>query len=144
MFSTLFKLFFHIRRFSKCLPRCFQSRLLQICCTLERGVNRSLFQNIYYMSLSTRKPTVCSLCKVLTNLSMPHRLTLIDRHISPPVDFLFQESVLYTSFSQRRNHRPGLAYADSAGRSGLMHYAEAIMFVFSRRAGHLYLTHSQS
>ena len=26
-----------------------------------------------------------------------------DRHFSPPVDFLFQESFLYTSISQRRN-----------------------------------------
>ena len=39
---------------------------------------------------------------IRTNLSMPRRLTRI-RQISPPVDFPFQESLLYTSIPLRRN-----------------------------------------
>ena len=54
------------------------------------------------MSRPARKQTVCTLRKVSTriSLSMPRRLT---RHLSPPVDFLFQESLLYTSIPLRRN-----------------------------------------
>ena len=42
------------------------------------------------MSRSTRKPTLLTLRNVSTRINL-------DRHFSPPVDFLFQESLLYTS-----------------------------------------------
>ena len=56
------------------------------------------------MSRPARKPTVWTLRKVSTriSLSMPRRVNP-DRHFLPPVDFLFQESLLYTSISLRRN-----------------------------------------
>ena len=38
-----------------------------------------------------------------------------DRHFSPPVDFLFQESLLYTSIPLRRDVSAGSVCADSAG-----------------------------
>ena len=52
-----------------------------------------------------RKPTLWKLRKVLTriSLSMPRRLSQVDTYFSPPVDFLFQESLLYTFIHLRRN-----------------------------------------
>ena len=56
------------------------------------------------MSRPARKPTVWPLRKVPTriSLSVPRRLTRTDT-FSPPVHFLFQETFVYTSISQRRN-----------------------------------------
>ena len=47
------------------------------------------------MSQSERNPTLWTLCRVSTRigLSMPRRL--VDRHFSPPVDFLFKVTLLY-------------------------------------------------
>ena len=52
------------------------------------------------MSRSTRKPTLLTLRKVSTriSLSMPRMLIQAD-----PVDFLFQGSLLFTPISLRRN-----------------------------------------
>ena len=60
----------------------FKGRLRQIC--------------NWEMSRPARKPTVCTRRKVSSriSLSMPRRLI---RRDTPPVDFLFQESLLYTS-----------------------------------------------
>ena len=51
------------------------------------------------MSRSVRKPTLLTLRKVSTRISISLPLILV----SPPVDFLFQESLLYTSIPLRRN-----------------------------------------
>ena len=55
-----------------------------------------------------------------------------ERHFSPTVDFLFQESLLYASIPRDGMCRPGSVCADCAAWSGSIHYAEAIMLVFSR------------
>ena len=57
-----------------------------------------------HMSRPARKSTLWTLRNVSSriSLSLPCRLTRIDT-FSPAVDFLFQESVLYTSIPLRRN-----------------------------------------
>ena len=56
------------------------------------------------MSRPARKPTLWTLRKVSTRISLTHAAQFNpDRHFSPPVDFLFQESLFYTSFNLRRN-----------------------------------------
>ena len=66
----------------------------------------SLSTKLYYYSciidIWARKPTLLTLRKVLTliSLSMPRSLTRIDTF---RVDFLFQESLLYTSIPLRLN-----------------------------------------
>ena len=61
------------------------------------------------MSRITRKTTLWTLrnCSTWSSKSMPRRLAYPqaspDRLCSPPVDFLFQEFLLYTSFPLRRN-----------------------------------------
>ena len=52
-----------------------------------------------YMSRITRTPTVCTLRKVSTLIMV----NMPDRHFSPPVDFLFKESLLYISIPLRLN-----------------------------------------
>ena len=80
-----------------------------------------------HLSRTTRKPTLWTLPKVSTriSLSMSNRLTRI--HFSPPVDFLFQESLPYSLSPWDGMCWPGSVCVDW---SGSIHYAEAIMLVF--------------
>ena len=55
------------------------------------------------MTHSTRKPTLWAAKNFDLDLPKHAALANPDRHISPPVDFLFQESLLYTSIPLRRN-----------------------------------------
>ena len=93
--------------FSYFFPNCFQSLLLKIWAF-------------------PRENQHCWLC----NLDQPKHAAQAypDRHFSPPVDFLFQESLLYTSIPWDGRCRSGSV---CAGWSGSIHYADAIMLVFS-------------
>ena len=109
------------------------------------------------MSRPMRKPTVLTQRKASTriSLSMPRRLTRTDKfrllwtfclrnhysvppetewQFSPPVDFLFQESLLCTPWC--RMCRLGLV---CAGRSWSAHYAESKMLVFSLNGSNIQL-----
>ena len=57
-----------------------------------------------------------------------------DRHFLPPVDFLFQESLLYTSIPLRRNVSARISLRGQRRLIWSIHYAESIMLVFSRTA----------
>ena len=91
------------------------------------------------MSRSTRKPILWTLRKesIRISQSMPCRLTKVG-HVSPPVDFLFLESLLYTSFPLRRNVLLRLAFADWADWYGPIHYADSLMLVFSWNGSYIW------
>ena len=55
-----------------------------------------------------------------------------DRLFSPSVDILFQESLLYTSISLRRNVLARISLRGQRRLIWSIHYADAIMLVFSR------------
>ena len=59
-------------------------------------------KEIIYMSRPTRKQTLLTLCIDLDQHKHAAQANP-DRHFSSPVDFLFQESLLYTSIPLSRN-----------------------------------------
>ena len=86
-----------------------------------------------YMSHPARKPTLWTQRNVSTriSLSMPRRLTRIDTFRLLWI-FCFRNHYSITSIPRDGMCWSGLAYVDCADWYELIHYAEAIMLVFSR------------
>ncbi len=84
-----------------------------------------------YMSRVATKPTKWHLRKASTRISLRSPQ---GRHIPHTGDILFQESLLYTCISHRRDQTAG---SDSAGWSGSILYADVTLLVFSRRGSYV-------
>ena len=100
--------------------------------------------NYYYMSRPARKPTLWTLRKVSTRISLskplskPPRLTRTDTfHLLWIFCFRHHYSIPVSPWDGMC--RPGLACADCAGWSGSIHYEEVIMLVFSRDGSYMNL-----
>ena len=101
--------------FTKLFSTLFFIWALKIVCMSLNSREENL--NVYWkldiiIEPSHEKTNIVESGKVSTriSISMPHSLTR--RHFSPPVDFLFQESLLYISTPWDGMCRPGWACAD--------------------------------
>ena len=91
-----------------------------------------------YMSLPAMKPTLWTLCKVSTriSLSMPCKLTRIYNFRLLWI-FCFRNHYAIPISTWDGMYRPGWVCVDCAGWSWSIHYAEAIMLVFSRDGSYM-------
>ena len=92
------------------------------------------------MSRPTRKPTLWTLRKISTwiSLSMPWRLTRTDTFRLLWI-FCFMNHYSIPLSPWDGMYRPGLAWADCAGWSWSIHYAESIMLVFLWNSSYIHV-----